>query len=73
MSENKGREPEIEITPEMIEAGIATLRHEAGDDYTRMAGEAEILKAVFRAMATASPSSKKGPRPADRNSGARSA
>lgn len=50
---------EIEITPEMIEAGVAALRSEIGpgDDLRSVCPEfdLEAVVSVFRAMTTAAP------------------
>lgn len=44
--------PEVEITAEMVEAGVSALREETGDECPTF-GLGEIVRAVYRAMALA--------------------
>jgi hypothetical protein len=49
-------EKEIEITPEMIEAGEAAVQEMAGDIIPLIGGEScEIAAAVYRAMVSLAP------------------
>ena len=49
MGREKAREGEIEITPEMIEAGLLELYR-----FSKHIDEVECLKRIFRAMVLAS-------------------
>ena len=50
MGEKPTSEDEIEITPEMTEAGVDVYRDELGDDWSPIPLEGEVLEKVFRAM-----------------------
>ncbi len=41
---------EIEITPEMVQVGLAAFREAAADDYCQLSSPEDVLGAVFRAM-----------------------
>lgn len=45
----------VEVTSEMIEAGVSAYRDFLGDDWAAVSLEDEAIKVVFLAMAAAAP------------------
>ncbi len=45
----------VEVSPEMIEAGISAYRDFLGDDWVDISLEGEAIKVAFLAMAAAAP------------------